>query len=207
MLYRMLLCILATGSITGVSQAATLGLTTSAPTIGATGSVNYFEFGPDADLSLLDGFATVSSLTSLDVPSSDVSFGVGFDAAHPEAGATGGFSVFDAQGLYLAGDLIDLGFRSFGLRSIVELHFGSLSGRGTPEWTETLLMNVIFDRAGDNPIAAFVDGDVFDVELGVFAVVGSPAPPPIPLPAAGWLLLGGLAALAIGRRLREVARC
>ncbi|MDW3181522.1 VPLPA-CTERM sorting domain-containing protein [Roseobacter sp.] len=55
-------------------------------------------------------------------------------------------------------------------------------------------MNVIFDRPGDNPIAALLDGDFLDVELGVFAVVAAPAPAPIPLPAAGWLLLSGVAA-------------
>ncbi|MDW3181523.1 hypothetical protein [Roseobacter sp.] len=118
--------------VTAGASAATLGLTTSAPTIGASGAIDYLEFGPDGDLSLVGGIVTASSLTSLDGPTADLSFGVGFDVADPQTGPAGGFSLFDAQGLYLSGDLIALGFRGFGLRSIVELQFGSLSGRGTP---------------------------------------------------------------------------
>lgn len=192
----------------GASHAATLGLQTSAPTIGAGGAADYLEFGPDGDLSLFGGVVTVSSLTTLDVATADLSFGVGFDLADPETGASGGFSVFDAQGLYLAGDLIDLGVRGFrAVDSIVELHFGNLTGRGTSEWTQTLLMNVIFDGLGDDPFAFFFDGDAYDVEIGVFAVVGGPEPAPIPLPAAGWLLLCGVAAMGgIGRAARTARR-
>ncbi|MEO1538358.1 MAG: VPLPA-CTERM sorting domain-containing protein [Pseudomonadota bacterium] len=189
------------------AQGATLGLTTGAPTVGAVGTADYFEFGPDGDLSLFDGSVSGSSLTTLDEVSADLSFGIGFNLADPETGATGGFSIFDADGLYLAGDLIDLGFRGFrATNSIVELHFGNLVGRGASEWTSTLLMNVIFDGLGEEPFGVFFDGDFFDVEIGMFAVVDD-QPPAIPLPAAAWLLLGALGSMVIVRRARGILVC
>lgn len=189
----------------GMAHAATLGLLTSAPTIGAHGTVDYLEFDTDGDLSMFGAAAYVSSLTTLDVASAEVEFGIGFDLADPESDATGGFSVFDSMGAYLTGDLVALGFREFiGGRSIVELQFGSLSGRGASEWTDTLLMNVIFDIAGDDPFTSFFDGDFYDVELGIFAVVGSSEPPTqIPLPASGLLLVGAIGATLIFRRRHQ----
>ncbi len=202
MFFRSLFAIFGLALLTSTAHAATLGLTSSAPTVGAVGTVDYLEFEPDGDLSMYGATVSGSSLTTLDSRTADVSFGVGFDLADPETGATGGFSIFDTQGLYLAGDLIDLGFRGFrAVDSIVELHFGNLNGRGAGQWTETLLMNVIFRGLGEEPFAFFFDGDFYDVEIGIFAVVGDNQPSEIPLPAAGWLLVFGVLALRIaGRR-------
>jgi len=184
------------------ATAATLGLVTSAPTIGAEGDVEYLEFGPDGDVSMFGGVVTGSSLTTLDVPSAEMDFGIGFDLADPVGTASGGFSVFDAGGEYLSGDLLAVGFRSLGaFRSLIEFQFGNLTGRGTFEWTDTLLMNVILPDPSGDPFSFFVDGDVVAAQIGVFAVVGGgPSPNPIPLPAGAWLLLVGLSSLYITRR-------
>lgn len=188
-------------------QAATLGLSTSAPTIGATGEVEYIEFGPDGDISMFGAPITVSSLTTLEVPTAELDFGVGFSLANPVSDASGGFSIFDGGGEYLAGDLLAIGFRGFGAtRSIIELQFGNLTGRGAPEWTENLLMNVIFNGLGDDPLAAMEDGDVFDVEIGMFAVQGGitdPDPSPVPLPASGLLMLAAFGGILAMRRKKQ----
>ena len=193
---------LAVGLGSEAASAATLGLLTSAPTIGAEGDVEYLEFGPDGDVSMFAGAVTVSSLTTLDVGSAEMDFGVGFDLADPVGTATGGFSVYDIGGDYLSGDLLAVGFRSLGaFRSLIEFQFGNLTGRGASEWTDTLLMNVIIPDPSDNPFSLFMDGDVVAAEIGVFAVVGGgPTPDPIPLPAAAWLLLSGLGATFVLKR-------
>lgn len=183
------------------AQAATLGLATSAPTVGARGVVDYLEFADEGDLSMFGANVFVSSLTTLDVASARLGFGVGFDLSDPEANASGGFVILDDLGLYLSGDLAALGFRGF--RSddgIVELQFGNLMGRGASEWTDTLLMNVIFDGVGGSPFTSFVDGEFYDVEIGMFAVVSDVSE--IPLPAGAWLLLGGLVLLVATKRER-----
>ena len=193
------------------AQAATLGLLTSAPTIGAEGAVDYFEFGPDGDLSMFGAPATVSSLTTLDVPSAEVEFAIGFDLADPENGsASGGFAVTDSLGTYLFGDLLALGSRSFGATGgLIELQFDILGGRGAAEWTDTLLMNVIFRDSGPDPFAFFMDGNFYDAEIGMFAVVGSvnppPDPAPIPLPSSAFLLIGAMGILAASARRRRSA--
>ena len=191
------------------AQAASLGLPTSAPTIGASGTVDYLEFGSDGDLSLFGAAVDVSSLTSVDVATAELDFGVGFDLADPLADASGGFSVTDQFGTYLAGDLWYVGSRPLGVaRSVIEFQFGNLTGRGAGEWTQTALMNVIFSDLGSDPFAGFVDGGFHDVEIGVFAVVGTyddPTldPAPVPLPAAGWMLFAAAALLAALRRGRH----
>ena len=211
-MFRIHLISLALGfALAGFSaSAATLGLSTSAPTIGAQGTVDYFEFGPDGDLSMFGAPTDVSSLTTLDVASGAVEFAVGFDLANPFSTASGGFAVTDVIGTYLAGDLVAMGSRAFGTsRSIVELRFDILSGRGASEWTPTLLINVIFDGLGPDPFAGFLDGEFYDVEIGMFAVVGgdTPTPAPIPLPAGLVLMLSSLGAIASCRIMRTSQRC
>ncbi len=197
MLIRALAAAVVLVMVNGAASAATLGLVTSAPTIGATGTVDYLEFGPDGDLSLFGASVFGSSLTSLDVATAEIDFGIGFDLSAPEDDATGGFSVFDDQGLYLAGDLLALGTRGFRANDgIIELQFGSFEGRGVSEWTDTLLMNVIFSGTGSNAFESFFDGDYYDVEIGMFAVQGGPpTPAPVPLPAGIWMLLCGIGIL------------
>lgn len=179
------------------AQGATLGLLTSAPTIGANGTTDYIEFGPDGDLSMFAGEVFASSLTTLHAPSGELDFAIGFDLADPTRDADGGFAVYDENGLYLAGDLLQVGFRGFRTNdSIIELQFGDFAGPGASEWTDTLLMNLIFSGLGEDPFAALVDGEFYDVQVGVFAVQGGgPTPSPVPLPASAFLLFGGFAML------------
>ena len=175
-------------------DAATLGLSTSAPTIAAsTAQVDYLEFSPDGDLSAAGMIVDGSSLITL-AGVAEISFGIGFDLANPDVAPSGGFDIYDDNGLYLAGDLIALGFRAFGGNgSLIELHFGQLSGNGEGEWTDTLLMNVIFPSGGGNPFDMFVDGENHPASIGIFAVTSVPTP--IPLPGGLPLLLGGLLCL------------
>jgi len=146
----------------------------------------------------------VSSLTTLDVPTAELDFGVGFSLSDPIGDASGGFSVFDGGGEYLSGDLLAVGFRGFGAaRSIIELQFGNLTGRGASEWTDSLLMNVIFNGLGDDPFAAVQDGDIFDVDIGMFAVQGGitdPDPSPVPLPTSGLLMVAAFGGILAMRR-------
>ena len=182
------------------AQAATLGLATSAPTVGADGVVDYLEFGPDGDLSMFGVPVHTSSLTTIGA-GAEVGFGIGFSLSDPESGASGGFEIYDDQGLYLSGDLLALGFRAFrAFDGLIELHFGSLTGRGVSEWTDTLLMTVIFDGTGEDVFGSFFDGEFYDVEIGMFAVTSdAPPPSPIPLPDSAFLLLAGLGTMAAGR--------
>lgn len=181
------------------AQAATLGLTTSAPTVGAEGVVDYLEFGSDGDLSMFGAPVFTSSLTTIGA-GAEVGFGIGFSLSDPEIGASGGFEIYDDQGLYLSGDLLALGFREYRtFDGLIELHFGSLTGRGVSEWTETLLMTVMFDGAGEDVFGSFFDGDFYDVDIGIFAVHSDQSPPsPIPLPASAFLLFAGLGIMATG---------
>ena len=196
----MFIAALAVLASTVSAGAAPLGLMTSAPTVGASGSVDYFETGADGDLSMFGAPVFASSLTSLGAGAL-MGFGIAFDRSDPEADAAGGFQIFDDRGLYLAGDLVALGFRGFRTDDgLIELHFGGLFGRGVPEWTDTVLMNVIFDGAGDLPFGSFFDGESYDAEIGLFAVVSDDPPSEVPVPASGWLLALALSALAASRR-------
>lgn len=187
--------------------AATLGLPTNAPTFGAAGIVDYLEFGPDGDLSMFGAPATVSSLTTVDVATAELDFGFGFDLGDPFIDASGGFAITDANGTYLSGDLWYVGAESLSQGSgLIELQFGNLSGYGAAEWTQTALMNVIFDGLGSDVFAALQDGDFYDVEIALFGVQGTyddpgaVAPAPIPLPATMWLLAAGFGGLITLRR-------
>ena len=208
MLFKAIKLALVLAFATVSAQAATLGLSTNAPTIGADGTVDYLEFGPDGDLSMFGAVVFGSSLTSLDLATAEMDFGIGFDVADPLSDASGGFSVSDQFGTYLAGDLWYVGSRLFGTnQSIIELQFGSLSGRGAGEWTQTALMNVIFSDLPGDPFAGLVDGVFHDVQIGLFAVQGTfqdpttgPGPAPIPLPAAGLFLVAGIGLLGAMRK-------
>jgi hypothetical protein len=195
--------ILATWAVLAATQswAATLGLQTSAPTIGANvAEVEYLDFAPDGDLSMFGAAVTEASLNTPG-PNAEIGFGIGYALADPEGDASGGFDIFDDNGLYLAGDLINMGYRAFGGGSLIELHFGNLTGSGASGWTDTLLMNVILRNVAPNPFDSFFDGDLYQAEIGVFAVVNYEPPSEIPLPAsAALLLVGVLGFAALGQR-------
>lgn len=200
---RVILAGLVATCIGASAQGATLGLMTSAPTLGASDAVvEYLEFGDEGDLS---AFGAVVDAAGLAAPTglAEIDFGIGFSLDDPEADAAGGFSIFDDDGLYLTGDLIALGFRAYAATSsIIELHFGSLSGHGTSEWTETVLMTIVLPGIPDNPFDHLFDGDVLDASIGLFAVNGYTPPPEIPLPASAFLLLAGVAGLSVFTRRR-----
>ena len=177
--------------------AATLGPTTDTPTIEASGTVDYFEFGPEGDLSTFGADIYASTLKSLDASSAQLGFGVGFDLSDPGTDASGGFVIVDDLGLYLSGDLIALGYSGNG---VIELQFGDLMRRDASEWTDTVLMTVIFNGVEGEPFGSFFDGEFYDVDISILIVGPDNPVPAVPLPAAGWLLLGGLSALALRTR-------
>ena len=186
----------------GISNATTLGWPNGAPTIDATGSVNFLELGTDGDLSLFGAPVSGSSHTSLDIASAELSFVVGFDLVDPRNDASGGVLILDSFGEYLRGELQALVYPGVGaFDGSVELYFGKIVGRGKPEWPERLLMNIAFEDASDPPFQSFFDGDSYGVEIGISAVYGAgPKTSEIPLPAAWWLLVCALSLLFSQKR-------
>ncbi|SFR06274.1 VPLPA-CTERM sorting domain-containing protein [Poseidonocella sedimentorum] len=176
----------------GGAFAATLGLTTAAPSLSSsTGLISYFDVDPDGDLST--GGAEVDATDGVS-PSgfTEIGFGVGFSLADPTTGLTGGFDVFDDDGLFLGGDLFAVGFTE----DVIELHFNNLSGSGASAFGTSVLALIVFDDPlGANPFAALLDGDELGASITISDVVA-----PIPLPAGLPLLLAGLLGLGLVRR-------
>jgi hypothetical protein len=190
----------AAGTVLGAGQAtaATLGLTTEAPSLSASEAfIDYFEFGTDGDLSTFGAEVDATDGVS-PAGFTEIGFGIGFGFADPTNGATGGFDVFDEDGLYLTGDLLAVGFDE----DVIELQFGNLSGSGAGFFGSSVLALIAFDDPlGANPFASLVDGD----SLGASVTISNVADvAPIPLPASVLFLLGGLASIgAVGARRRR----
>lgn len=173
-------------ALSGNANAASLGLTTAPPTLSASSAiVDFFEFGPDGDLS---AFGAIVDFTDGVSPTglTEIGFGVGYPIANPTIGATGGFSISDDDGLFLGGDVIAVGFSEDG----IELQFGNLSGSGAASFGASVLMRLQFDDAlGVDPFAVLVDGDSYAASINVSNVA------PVPLPAAWPLLLSAFAGI------------
>jgi hypothetical protein len=107
----------------GPAGAATLGLETTVPKIETSFAlIDYLEFGGDGDLST---FGAEIYFTDGVAPSgfTEISFAVGFSLSDPTSGATGGFDVFDEDGLFLDGDLKAVGFTE----DTIELEFDNIA--------------------------------------------------------------------------------
>ncbi|SIO45964.1 VPLPA-CTERM protein sorting domain-containing protein [Rhodovulum sp. ES.010] len=171
------------------AQAASLGLPTGAPSLSSSAAfIDYIEFAPDGDLSTF-GAAVDSTDGVSPTGLTEIGFGVGFSLADPTAEATGGFDVFDEDGLFLAGDLLAVGFTE----DVIEFRFGNLSGSGAGAFGSSVLALIAFDDPlGANPFDSFADGDFYSASITISNVV--------PLPAGLALLLGGLGGMALLRR-------
>lgn len=196
--------VLAAGTVFagGQSTAATLGLTTEAPSLSASMAfIDYFDFGLDGelftDIPEVDGLNGVApnGFTTID-------FVVGLSTADPTDTsdfAFGGFlDISDEDGQFLVGDLLAIGFEE----NVIELQFDNLSGSGAGAFGSSVLALIAFDDPlGANPFAALVDGDSLGASITVSNVADVA---PIPLPASVLLLLGGLASIgAVGARRRR----
>ena len=171
----------------GTANATPLGLTTEAPTIESSFAiVDYLEFGPDGDLST---FGAEVDFTDGVSPNglTEIGFGIGFSLADPTSGATGGFDIFDEDGLFLDGDLLAVGFTE----DIVELQFGNLGGSGAGSFGSSVLALIAFDDPlGPNPFASLIDGNAYVASVSISSVVSLPLPATLPLLLAGLLGMG-----------------
>lgn len=187
----------------GSASAATLGLTTGLPSVSASqASVDFFVNDPvapvDGDLSTFG--AVVDATNGVPVTGiAEIGFGVSYALSDPTSDLTGGFDVFDANGLVLGGDLFAVGFTE----DVIELQFTNLTGSAAGSFGATVLMLIAFDdpfdELGPNPFADLVDGLFYDASLTISNVV------PIPLPAGLPLLLTGLVCTALIARRRSRA--
>jgi hypothetical protein len=176
------------------SLAASLGLIPGQPElVVGSATVDYFEIGPDGDLSsfgtLVDGADGVSP-TGV----TELGFGFGFDLANPIVGATGGFDVTDENGLFLSGELQAVGFRD----DVIELEFGALSGSAASSFDASVLMQIAFiDDWGVNPFTKLVDGNSYSTMISIANAA------PVPVPAALPLFLSALGFAAVFTRRRR----
>lgn len=177
------------------SYATPLGLNTGLPMLEASFAfVDYLEFGPDGDLSAFGAEVDFTDGVS-PVGFTEIGFGVGFLLTDPTSGATGGFDVFDDNGLYLAGNLIAVGFSD----DLIELQFDSLFGAGAGNFGSSVLASIYFDDVlGPNPFASLVDGDFYTASITLSNVADNVSS--VPIPATLPLFLSGLCFLGWIRR-------
>ena len=171
--------------------AASLGLMTEPPVIATSdATVTYLEFFGDGDLS---SFAAVIDFADGTMPDGTafLDFGIGFELADPKM-AGGGFSVFDDSGLFLGGDILDVGF----VDDVIELQFGALTGAAAGDFGDSVLALIEFPPGfGMDPFAALTDGTDYTTAITILKVA------PIPVPGALPLLALGLGGLAVPMRL------
>jgi hypothetical protein len=192
--------VLTAGMALGAGQAvaATLGLTTEAPTLSSSSAfIDYLEFAPDGDLS---NFGAEVDSTDGVSPNGfiEIGFGVGFSLADPTTGLSGGFDIFDEDGFFLGGDLFAVGFAE----DVIELQFDNLSGSGAGLFGTSVLALIAFDNPlGANPLGSLVDGEFYSASVTISNVATSASTvAPIPLPAGLPLMLTGLASIVLLRR-------
>lgn len=181
-----------------MSAAATLGLTTEAPSLSSsTAFIDFFDIDPDGDLSTFGAEVdTTDGVTP--VGFTEIGFGVGYALTDPTGDFSGGFDIFDEVGEFLAGDLVAVGFTD----NVIEFQFGNLTGSGARDFGSSLLALITFDDPlGANPFDNFFDGDSLGATITISSVLDTSVAP-IPLPAGLPLLLGGMGVLALARRRR-----
>lgn len=207
MKHHVIAVLLAIGALcaAGPASSATLGLLTGAPNLSASqASIDFLFDDPfvpvNGDLSAFG--AEVDSTNGVSVSGiAEIGFGVSYALSDPTTDLTGGFDVFDANGLVLGGDLFAVGFTE----DVIELQFTNLSGSAAGSFGSSVLMVIAFedpfDELGTNPFDDLVDGLFYDASITISTVV------PIPLPAGLPLLLTGLVCTAlIARRRTRVLR-
>ena len=175
-------------------HAAPLGLDTEAPIIESSFAfVDYFEFFPDGDLSAFGAEVDFTDGVSTN-GFTEIGFGVGFDLADPTIGASGGFDIFDEDGLFLGGNLQAVGFSE----DLIEFSFGDLTGAGASSFNSSVLMTVAFDDVlGPNPFDALIDGNAYVASILISNVTDVST---VPAPAVLPLLLSALGIMAWSRR-------
>jgi hypothetical protein len=189
--YRGFFILLFVFALPFTAKATTLGLTTQGPSLDSSFAfVDYFEFGTDGDLSSFGGIIDSSSGVS-PFGFTGFSFGVGFSLSDPANTATGGFDVFDENGLFLGGDLAAVGFTE----NVIEFQFDHLTGAAAADFGSSVLMMISFvDQLGTNPFGGLVDGTFYDTAVHIASVASStatvPAPQTLVLCALALVLMG-----------------
>ncbi|MDR4520204.1 MAG: hypothetical protein R3E36_06330 [Nitrosomonas sp.] len=170
-IYRGFFVLLFVFALPFMAKATTLGLTTQGPSLDSSFAfVDYFEFGADGDLSSFGGIIDSSNGIS---PSgfTEFSFGVGFSLSDPTNTATGGFDVFDENGLFLSGDLAAVGFTE----NVIEFLFDHLTSAAASDFGSSVLMMISFaDQLGANPFSGLIDGTFYDTSVNIARVVPEP---------------------------------
>ncbi|MEP5758982.1 MAG: VPLPA-CTERM sorting domain-containing protein [Litoreibacter sp.] len=188
-----------TAALGGMVSAATLGLTTEAPSLSSSAAfIDFLDFDPDGDLSTFG--AEVDATDGLSPAGfTEISFGIGYALSDPMGNFSGGFDVFDEDGEFLAGDLLAVGF----MEDVIELQFGNLNGSGSGDFGSSVLALISFDDPlGANPFTSFFDGDSLGASISISSVANTSVAP-IPLPAGLPLLLGGLGFLGFMKRRKK----
>ncbi|MEO9514404.1 MAG: hypothetical protein ABJH45_21575 [Paracoccaceae bacterium] len=179
-----------------MSSAATLGLTTEAPSLSSsTAIIDFLDIDPDGDLSTFGAEVDATeSVTS--VGFTEIGFGVGYALANPIGDFSGGFDIFDGNGEFLAGDLLAVGFAE----DVIEFQFGNLTGSGARDFGSSVLALIAFDDPlGLSPFDGFFDSDSLSASITISNVVDT-SPAQVPLPAGLPLILTGFGGLLLLRR-------
>jgi len=173
LLRAILLSIILIFTVSLKANATTLGLNTQDPSLNSSFAfVDYFEFGTDGDLSSFGG--TIDSSSGISpFGLTGFSFGVGFSLSDPTNTASGGFDVFDGNGLFLSGDLAAVGYTE----NVIEFQFDQLAGSAASNFGSSVLMMISFvDQLGANPFAGLVDGTFYDASVNIASVVSISEP-------------------------------
>src|SRR5690606_40300467 len=94
-----------------------------------------------------------------------------FSLSDPTNTATGGFDVFDENGLFLSGDLAAVGFTE----NVIEFLFDHLTSAAASDFGSSVLMMISFaDQLGANPFSGLIDGTFYDTSVNIARVVPEP---------------------------------